>query len=70
MLCEGLRVVAEAQTGQDNFQEAELSFRAMLDFSQQIWGDSNSVMRHRAQFAKWLTARGRLKEADVFDAQR
>lgn len=70
-VCEGYRIVAEAQSGQGEFDRAEVIFRKIIALCDELWQpDISAVMKYRAQFIDWLIERGKLEEAASVQDQK
>ena len=65
MLCEGHRTVAESQTAQGNFEEAESHFKETIALFEPLSQRSSgsTLEKYRSAFADWLRARSRHEEA-------
>lgn len=71
MVCEGHRIVAEAQSGQGDFDRAEVSFRKIIALCDELWQpEISAVTKYRAQFIEWLIEKGKVKEASTLQVQK
>ena len=71
MVCEGYRIVAEAQSGQGGFGRTEASFRKIIALCDELWQpEISAVIKYRAQFIEWLIEKGKSAGASTLEVQK
>jgi hypothetical protein len=71
IVCEGYRIIAEAQSGQGEYDRAEASFRKIIALCDELWQpEVSAVIKYRAHFIEWLMERGKLEEAGTLQVQK
>ena len=69
LLCDGLRIQAEAQSDLKESEDAEKTYRLLLAKSEESWGPLHRrTKKYQKAFGLWLKANGRVEEATLYAA--